>query len=49
MCAQLFVIGAGLGLLVSPLTSTLLGGVEKSHLETFGLFSFDIASFPARA
>jgi MFS transporter, DHA2 family, methylenomycin A resistance protein len=30
-CAQLIVIGAGLGLLVPPLTSTLLGSVEKSR------------------
>jgi len=29
--AQLVVIGAGLGLLVPPLTSTLLGSVEKSR------------------
>jgi DHA2 family methylenomycin A resistance protein-like MFS transporter len=29
--AQLIVIGAGLGLLVPPLTSTLLGSVEKSR------------------
>jgi MFS transporter, DHA2 family, methylenomycin A resistance protein len=29
--AQLMVIGAGLGLLVPPLTSTLLGSVEKSR------------------
>src|SRR6266481_2930479 len=29
--AQLMIIGAGLGLLVPPLTSTLLGSVEKSH------------------
>ena len=29
--AQLFAIGAGLGLLVPPLTSTLLGSVEKSR------------------
>jgi DHA2 family methylenomycin A resistance protein-like MFS transporter len=28
---QLVVIGAGLGLLVPPLTSTLLGSVEKEH------------------
>ena len=31
ICAQLIVIGAGLGLLVPPLTSTLLGSVEKSR------------------
>ena len=31
MCLQLIVIGAGLGLLVPPLTSTLLGSVEKSR------------------
>jgi DHA2 family methylenomycin A resistance protein-like MFS transporter len=30
-CAQLIVIGAGLGLLVPPLTSALLGSVEKSR------------------
>ena len=30
-CAQLIVVGAGLGLLVPPLTSTLLGSVEKSR------------------
>ncbi len=30
-CAQLVAIGAGLGLLVPPLTSTLLGSVEKSR------------------
>jgi DHA2 family methylenomycin A resistance protein-like MFS transporter len=30
-CSQLVVIGAGLGLLVPPLTSTLLGSVEKSR------------------
>jgi MFS transporter, DHA2 family, methylenomycin A resistance protein len=30
-CGQLIVIGAGLGLLVPPLTSTLLGSVEKSR------------------
>jgi DHA2 family methylenomycin A resistance protein-like MFS transporter len=30
-CAQLTIIGAGLGLLVPPLTSTLLGSVEKSR------------------
>jgi DHA2 family methylenomycin A resistance protein-like MFS transporter len=30
-CGQLVVIGAGLGLLVPPLTSTLLGSVEKSR------------------
>jgi DHA2 family methylenomycin A resistance protein-like MFS transporter len=30
-CMQLIVIGAGLGLLVPPLTSTLLGSVEKSR------------------
>ena len=31
ICAQLIVIGGGLGLLVPPLTSTLLGSVEKSR------------------
>jgi DHA2 family methylenomycin A resistance protein-like MFS transporter len=31
MGAQLTIIGAGLGLLVPPLTSTLLGSVEKSR------------------
>jgi MFS transporter, DHA2 family, methylenomycin A resistance protein len=31
ICAQLMVIGGGLGLLVPPLTSTLLGSVEKSR------------------
>jgi DHA2 family methylenomycin A resistance protein-like MFS transporter len=31
MCAQLIVIGGGLGLLVPPLTSTLLGSVEKQR------------------
>ncbi len=31
ICAQLIVIGSGLGLLVPPLTSALLGSVEKSH------------------
>jgi MFS transporter, DHA2 family, methylenomycin A resistance protein len=31
MCAQLLAMGAGLGLLVPPLTSTLLGSVEKSR------------------
>ncbi len=31
MVAQLMAIGAGLGLLVPPLTSTLLGSVEKSR------------------
>lgn len=31
MCVQLIVIGAGLGLLVPPLTSTLLGSVEKQR------------------
>jgi DHA2 family methylenomycin A resistance protein-like MFS transporter len=31
MCAQLVAIGAGLGLLVPPLTSTLLGSVEKAR------------------
>jgi MFS transporter, DHA2 family, methylenomycin A resistance protein len=31
MCAQLLAIGAGLGLLVPPLTSTLLGSVEKAR------------------
>jgi DHA2 family methylenomycin A resistance protein-like MFS transporter len=30
-CGQLIVIGCGLGLLVPPLTSTLLGSVEKSR------------------
>lgn len=30
MCVQLAAIGAGLGLLVPPLTSTLLGSVEKA-------------------
>jgi DHA2 family methylenomycin A resistance protein-like MFS transporter len=30
-CVQLIVIGGGLGLLVPPLTSTLLGSVEKSR------------------
>ena len=30
-CTQLIVIGGGLGLLVPPLTSTLLGSVEKSR------------------
>ncbi len=30
-CAQLIVIGGGLGLLVPPLTSALLGSVEKSR------------------
>ncbi|THD65228.1 MAG: DHA2 family efflux MFS transporter permease subunit [Bradyrhizobium sp.] len=30
-CVQLIVIGAGLGLLVPPLTSALLGSVEKSR------------------
>ncbi|WP_183876532.1 MFS transporter [Rhizobium sp. BK491] len=30
-CAQLVVIGTGLGLLVPPLTSTLLGSVEKAR------------------
>ncbi len=30
-CAQLVAIGAGLGLLVPPMTSTLLGSVEKSR------------------
>jgi DHA2 family methylenomycin A resistance protein-like MFS transporter len=30
ICGQLIVIGAGLGLLVPPMTSTLLGSVEKS-------------------
>jgi MFS transporter, DHA2 family, methylenomycin A resistance protein len=29
MCIQLVAMGAGLGLLVPPLTSTLLGSVEK--------------------
>lgn len=31
ICAQLLAMGAGLGLLVPPLTSTLLGSVEKAH------------------
>jgi MFS transporter, DHA2 family, methylenomycin A resistance protein len=31
MCAQLLAMGGGLGLLVPPLTSTLLGSVEKSR------------------
>jgi DHA2 family methylenomycin A resistance protein-like MFS transporter len=31
ICGQLIVIGGGLGLLVPPLTSTLLGSVEKSR------------------
>jgi MFS transporter, DHA2 family, methylenomycin A resistance protein len=31
MCAQLIAAGAGLGLLVPPLTSALLGSVEKSR------------------
>jgi DHA2 family methylenomycin A resistance protein-like MFS transporter len=31
MCAQLIAISTGLGLLVPPLTSTLLGSVEKSR------------------
>jgi MFS transporter, DHA2 family, methylenomycin A resistance protein len=31
ICAQLVIIGCGLGLLVPPLTSTLLGSVEKSR------------------
>ena len=31
ICAQLIVLGGGLGLLVPPLTSTLLGSVEKSR------------------
>lgn len=31
ICAQLVIIGGGLGLLVPPLTSTLLGSVEKSR------------------
>jgi len=31
ICAPLIVIGGGLGLLVPPLTSTLLGSVEKSR------------------
>jgi DHA2 family methylenomycin A resistance protein-like MFS transporter len=31
ICGQLMVIGGGLGLLVPPLTSTLLGSVEKSR------------------
>jgi DHA2 family methylenomycin A resistance protein-like MFS transporter len=31
LCAQLVAMGAGLGLLVPPLTSMLLGSVEKSR------------------
>jgi MFS transporter, DHA2 family, methylenomycin A resistance protein len=31
ICAQLMAMGAGLGLLVPPLTSTLLGSVEKAR------------------
>jgi DHA2 family methylenomycin A resistance protein-like MFS transporter len=31
ICVQLVVVGAGLGLLVPPLTSTLLGSVEKAR------------------
>src|ERR1700722_10100777 len=31
LCAQLLAMGAGLGLLVPPLTSTLLGSVEKAR------------------
>jgi DHA2 family methylenomycin A resistance protein-like MFS transporter len=31
MVAQLIALGAGLGLLVPPLTSILLGGVDKSR------------------
>jgi MFS transporter, DHA2 family, methylenomycin A resistance protein len=31
LCAQLLAMGAGLGLLVPPLTSTLLGSVEKTR------------------
>jgi DHA2 family methylenomycin A resistance protein-like MFS transporter len=31
MCGQLVALGAGLGLLVPPLTSTLLGSVEKAR------------------
>jgi MFS transporter, DHA2 family, methylenomycin A resistance protein len=31
ICAQLIAVGAGLGLLVPPLTSALLGSVEKSR------------------
>ncbi len=31
ICAQLIAMSSGLGLLVPPLTSTLLGSVEKSH------------------
>jgi DHA2 family methylenomycin A resistance protein-like MFS transporter len=31
ICAQLLAMGAGLGLLVPPLTSTLLGSVDKSR------------------
>jgi DHA2 family methylenomycin A resistance protein-like MFS transporter len=31
ICARLIVLGGGLGLLVPPLTSTLLGSVEKSR------------------
>jgi DHA2 family methylenomycin A resistance protein-like MFS transporter len=31
VCAQLVAVGGGLGLLVPPLTSTLLGSVEKAR------------------
>jgi len=31
LCAQLMAMGAGLGLLVPPLTSALLGSVDKAH------------------
>jgi len=31
LCAQLLAMGAGLGLLVPPLTATLLGSVEKTR------------------
>jgi len=31
MCAQMIAMSGGLGLLVPPLTSTLLGSVEKAH------------------
>ena len=31
VCGQLFAMGGGLGLLVPPLTSTLLGSVEKAR------------------
>jgi DHA2 family methylenomycin A resistance protein-like MFS transporter len=30
-CAQLIALGVGLGLLVPPLTSTLLGSVDRAH------------------